>query len=131
MAVYNLPHKSPLISIILRINLIILHNFEKINILEKAVPIMFLLPSKYAKKVGTEKDFIKANYDFSSMEHFGEKNALNIIPIIEWYWEPERIGVFENQINELDNINLMVKKIVYFQNIIANTDAILHNSLFQ
>ena len=52
-----------------------------------------------------------AHYDFTSMEHFDEKNVLGIIPIIEWYWEPERVGVFENQINELDNINLMLSDI--------------------
>ena len=64
-----------------------------------------------SKVVGVESDFIKTNYDFEAMEHFGEKNPLEIIPIIEWYWEPERVGVFENQINELDNINLMASDI--------------------
>lgn len=67
--------------------------------------------SEIAKSVGTEENFLKMNYNFVSMEHFDEKNALGIIPIIEWYWEPERIGVFENQINELDNINLMLSDI--------------------
>ena len=38
-----MPHKPPLISIILRINLIILHFFEKINILEKIVHISIKL----------------------------------------------------------------------------------------
>ena len=67
--------------------------------------------SETAKSVGTEDNFLKMNYNFIAMDHFDEKNALGIIPIIEWYWEPERIGVFENQINELDNINLMLSDI--------------------
>ena len=39
------------------------------------------------------------------------KNVLGIIPITEWYWEPERTGVFENQINALDNLNLIASDI--------------------
>lgn len=67
--------------------------------------------SETAKTVGTDSSYLKLNYDFTSIENFGIKNALGIIPIIEWYWEPERVGVFENQINELDNINLMLSDI--------------------
>lgn len=64
-----------------------------------------------AKTVKEEKDFFKNFYIWSQMEIFGVKNPLNIVPVIEWYWEPERVGVFENQINALDNLNLIASDI--------------------
>lgn len=60
--------------------------------------------------VKTEYDYSKS-FVWSQMEIFGEKNPLGIIPIIEWYWEPERTGVFENQINALNNLNLIASDI--------------------
>ena len=63
------------------------------------------------KSAGTEKDFFKTSYVWQPMELFGERNALGRIPITEWYWEPKRTSVFENQISALDNINLLVSDI--------------------
>lgn len=63
------------------------------------------------KSVGTEDDFYGKHYAWAPMETFGIKNALGKIPVIEWYWEPSRISVFENQISALDNINLLVSDI--------------------
>lgn len=64
-----------------------------------------------AKTTGKEEDFYKKYYIWSPLETFGEKNALGKIPLIEWYWEPGRTSVFENQISALDNINLLVSDI--------------------
>ena len=61
--------------------------------------------------VKEESDYYSKYFTWSQMEVFGEKNALGIIPITEWYWEPERTGVFENQINALDNLNLIASDI--------------------
>lgn len=64
------------------------------------------------KTVKEEKDYYISNYSWSlisGMEDY--KNVLGIIPITEWYWEPERTGVFENQINALDNLNLIASDI--------------------
>ena len=61
--------------------------------------------------VKEEKDYYSNYFTWTAMKVFGEKNALGIIPITEWYWEPERIGIFENQINALDNLNLIASDI--------------------
>ena len=63
------------------------------------------------KSVGTEDDYYGRNYVWAPMETFGFKNALGKIPVIEWFWEPGRTSVFENQISALDNINLLVSDI--------------------
>lgn len=78
---------------------------------ERRFDIVAAKRSDEAKKVGTEENLFKRNYTLTQLEHFDEKNPLGIIPVIEWYWEPSRIGVFENQINALDNINLMLSDI--------------------
>ena len=58
--------------------------------------------------VKKEEDFFKKYFSWMPIaDTFGIKNALGIIPITEWYWEPERTGVFESQINALDNLNLI------------------------
>ena len=57
--------------------------------------------------VKDQDDYYKKHFIWKPMEAFGVKNALGIIPLTEWYWEPERVGVFENQINALDNLNLI------------------------
>ena len=57
--------------------------------------------------VKDQDDYYKKHFIWNPMEAFGVKNALGIIPVTEWYWEPERVGVFENQINALDNLNLI------------------------
>lgn len=37
----------------------------------------------------------------------GESNPLNIIPIVEWVRNPDRMGCFERQIPELDSLNIL------------------------
>lgn len=72
-----------------------------------------------AKKISTdtttvkeENDYYINNYTWSLITGMSDiKNVLGIIPITEWYWEPERTGVFENQINALDNLNLIASDI--------------------
>lgn len=41
-------------------------------------------------------------------ERNGEKNPLGMIPIIEWERASDRMGCFERQLDELDNLNQMV-----------------------
>ena len=38
----------------------------------------------------------------------GEKNPLGVVPIIEWYRSYDRMGCFERQISEMDNLNLLI-----------------------
>ncbi len=62
--------------------------------------------------VKEETDYYKKNFIWSLITEMSDiKNVLGIIPITEWYWEPERVGVFENQINALDNLNLIASDI--------------------
>lgn len=64
------------------------------------------------KSVKEEKDYYIKSYMWSLIAEMSDiKNVLGIIPVTEWYWEPERVGVFENQINALDNLNLIASDI--------------------
>ena len=66
---------------------------------------------KNVKAVDTSENYFKKYYVWSELELFGEPNILGRIPLTEWYWEPKRTAVFENQISALDNINLLVSDI--------------------
>lgn len=48
------------------------------------------------------------NEYWSHEERSGEKNPLNIIPIVEYFRSYDRMGCFERQIPELENINLLL-----------------------
>ena len=63
------------------------------------------------KKVEKGENIFKTQYVWSPLEVFDTKNVLGKIPLIEWYWEPSRTGVFENQISACNNINLLVSDI--------------------
>lgn len=64
------------------------------------------------KKVGKENfNEWKDGYKWFHYETSGEKNPMGKVTITEWYWNPERMGAFENQISALDNINLLVSDI--------------------
>lgn len=56
----------------------------------------------------------------------GEENPLGIIPIVEWIRSYDRMGLFERQIPEMDNLNLMVSDFV--NDIDQNTQAIFHTN---
>ena len=66
---------------------------------------------KDEKTTAKGDDYFKNFYVWEPMIGFGEKNLLGRIPLIEWYWDPKRTSVFENQISALDNINLLVSDI--------------------
>ena len=51
------------------------------------------------------------SYIWKHLLRSGEKNPMGRIPITELYWTPDRTGVFENQLDALDNINLLVSDI--------------------
>lgn len=75
-----LPQKSPLISIILRINLIILHIFEKINNLEKIVHIsmkLHLLTVKleFDKIFLGNRNILYILVSFYIREHYSRKGS--------------------------------------------------------
>lgn len=50
----------------------------------------------------------KEGFSWIHEERSGEKNPLGVIPIIEWFRSYDRMGVFEKQISECDNLNLLI-----------------------
>lgn len=48
------------------------------------------------------------NSSYEHLEYSGESNPLDIIPIIEWFRSYDRMGVFERQISEMNNLNLLI-----------------------
>lgn len=56
----------------------------------------------------------------------GEENPLNIIPINEWIRSYDRMGCFERQIPEMDNLNLLISD--FTNDVEQNTQAIWHSN---
>ena len=54
----------------------------------------------------------------------GEENPLHRIPIIEWLRAWDRMGVWERQISEMDNLNLLISD--FTNDVEQNTQAIWH-----
>ena len=64
------------------------------------------------KRAKAEKyDEWKHGYNWNHLDRSGEANPMNRVPIVEWFCNYDRTGFFENQINALDNINLLVSDI--------------------
>jgi hypothetical protein len=53
-------------------------------------------------------------------------NYLEMIPIIEWVRSYDRMGVFEKQMDELDNLNVLVSD--FTNDVDQNTNAIIHTN---
>lgn len=71
-----------------------------------------------------------ARYELDSrFEHLprsGELNPLGIIPIVEWIRAYDRMGCFERQISEMDNLNLLISD--FTNDVEQNTQAIWHGN---
>jgi SPP1 family phage portal protein len=63
---------------------------------------------------------------WSERQRSGEKNPLGKIPIIEWVRSYDRMGVFEKQMDELDNLNVLVSD--FTNDVDQNTNAIIHTN---
>lgn len=59
-------------------------------------------------------------------ERSGEENPLHAIPIIEWFRSYDRMGCFERQISEMDNLNLLISD--FTNDVEQNTQAIWHTN---
>jgi len=64
--------------------------------------------------------------DWFEREKSGEKNPLEIIPIVEWIRNYDRMGCFERQIPEMDALNIAVSD--FFNDVDQNTQAIFHTN---
>lgn len=56
----------------------------------------------------------------------GEENPLHKIPIIEWIRSYDRMGLFERQIPEMNNLNLLISD--FTNDVDQNTQAIFHTN---
>lgn len=56
----------------------------------------------------TDKQRFEVNSHYEHTERSGEANPLGINPITEWIRSYDRMGCFERQIDELNNLNLLV-----------------------
>lgn len=59
-------------------------------------------------------------------ERSGEENPLHIIPITEYYRSHDRMGCFERQIDEMDNLNLLISD--FSNDVDQNTQAVWHTN---
>lgn len=59
---------------------------------------------------------------WSEKDRSGERNPLGVIPIIEWIRSYDRMGCFERQIPEMDNLNLLVSD--FTNDVDQNTQAV-------
>lgn len=62
--------------------------------------------------------------EWQEAERNDELNPLGMIPIIEWQRSHDRMGCFERQVPEMDNLNLMVSD--FSNDVDQNTQAIFH-----
>lgn len=63
---------------------------------------------------------------YEHKEKSGEENPLGRIPIIEWVRAHDRMGCFERQISEMDNLNLLISD--FTNDVEQNTQAIWHTN---
>lgn len=64
--------------------------------------------------------------DWDHLERSGEENPLHRIPIIEYIRSCDRMGCFERQISEMDNLNLLISD--FTNDVDQNTQAIWHGN---
>ncbi len=66
------------------------------------------------------------DWQYNHKERSGEANPLGIINIIEWERSKDRMGCFERQISEMDNLNLLVSD--FTNDVEQNTNAVWHSN---
>jgi SPP1 family phage portal protein len=64
--------------------------------------------------------------EWNELSRSGEVNPLGTIPIIEWERSFDRMGCFERQISEMDNLNILVSDFV--NDVDQNTQAVWHGN---
>lgn len=63
---------------------------------------------------------------WTQKDRSGELNPLGRIPVIEWIRSHDRMGCFERQISEMDNLNLLISD--FSNDVDQNTQAIWHGN---
>lgn len=66
------------------------------------------------------------NHLYEHTARSDEYNPLEDIPIVEWFRDYDRMGCFERQISEMDNLNLLISD--FTNDVDQNTQAIWHGN---
>lgn len=66
------------------------------------------------------------NWRYEHLERSGEVNPIGRNPITEWIRSYDRMGCFERQISEMDNLNLLISD--FTNDVEQNTQAIWHTN---
>lgn len=61
---------------------------------------------------------------WGQIERSGEENPLGVVPIVEWIRSYDRMGCFERQISEMDNLNLLISD--FTNDVEQNTQCVWH-----
>jgi SPP1 family phage portal protein len=73
---------------------------------------------------GTEEKPVESKWEHSSES--GDKNPLGMIPIIEYVRSHDKMGCFERQLSEMNNLNLLISD--FTNDVEQNTQAIWHTN---
>lgn len=74
----------------------------------------------------TDTERYELNSSYEHKERSGEKNPLGINPITEWIRSYDRMGCFERQISEMNNLNLLISD--FTNDVDQNTQAVWHGN---
>ena len=74
----------------------------------------------------TKDSRYELNSSFEHLPYSGEMNPIGEIPVIEWIRSYDRMGCFERQISEMDNLNLLISD--FTNDVESNTQAIWHGN---
>lgn len=72
----------------------------------------------------TKDSRYELNNLFEHKQKSGEKNPIGEFPITEWFRSYDRMGCFERQISEMDNLNLLISD--FTNDVEQNTQAVWH-----
>lgn len=73
----------------------------------------------------TNGDFTKSE-GWQHKQRSGETNPLGVVPIVEYFRSYDRMGVWEHQKSELDNLNLLISD--FTNDVEQNTQAVWHTN---
>lgn len=74
----------------------------------------------------TKDSRYELNSTYEHLPRSGEINPFGIIPIVEWFRSYDKMGCFERQIKEMDNLNLLISD--FTNDVESNTQAIWHGN---
>lgn len=74
----------------------------------------------------TDTERFEINGLYEHLERSGEANPLGVNPITEWIRSHDRMGCFERQTSEMDNLNLLISD--FTNDVEQNTQAVWHTN---